>query len=101
MCHIVRQELNIIIMSYLVLNRKNKRDCNFQLPYFNSFYKQTKECLSATKVKHENYKTEDNIYVANTPLTNQICVLPNQYITTNEDQTAYLKGNVKSNIHNN
>ena len=83
-------------MSYLVLNRKNKRESNFLLPYFNSFYEQTNQSLAAKRLKHEHFKEEKNIFVANTPLSNQICLLPNQYKTSIEDQTDYLKG--KSNL---
>jgi len=79
-------------MSYLVLNRRNKRDCNFLLPYYNCFYAQTEDALKPKRLYNENYKDETNIFVANDPVSNQHCPLPNRYSTVIEDQTNYLKG---------
>ena len=79
-------------MSYLVLNRKSKRDCNKQLPYFQIFYNQQPESLRATRLKHKDFPSETNIFVANEAVSNQMCVLPQTFNENLENQTSYLSG---------
>ena len=79
-------------MSYLVLNRRKRNDCNKLLPYFNIFYNQGTDNLKAKPLKNNNFKEEKNIFVANNPATNQICVLPITYKSTVEDETKSLQG---------
>ena len=81
-------------MSYLVLNRRNRQDCNKLLPYFNTFYNQGTDTLKAKPLYNRNFKEEKNIFVANSPVSNQMCVLPLTYSPTLEDETLYLKGSV-------
>ena len=66
-------------MSYLVLNRQNRNAVNKKLPYFQIFYSQNPATLKASILKNKNFPNETNIFVANTPVTDQMIPFPQTF----------------------